>query len=77
MFRAGNFDSVRQMLADDMKLDLVARLKIHGREKIGQYFTRYAQARHWRFAAGSVDGAPAMLDLQTGRWLTGAFCGLS
>lgn len=61
MFRAGNFDSVRQMLADDVKLDLVARLKMQGREKIGQYFTRYAQARHWRFAAGSVDGVPAML----------------
>jgi hypothetical protein len=41
MFRAGNFDSVRQMLADDVKLDLVARLKVQGREKIGQYFTRY------------------------------------
>jgi RNA polymerase sigma-70 factor (ECF subfamily) len=56
MFRAGNFDSVREMLADDVKLDLVARLKIQGREKIGQYFTRYAEARHWRFAAGWVDG---------------------
>ena len=61
MFRSGNFDSVRQTLADDVKLDLVARLKLRGREKIGQYFTRYAQARHWRFAAGSVDGVPAML----------------
>jgi RNA polymerase sigma-70 factor (ECF subfamily) len=61
MFRAGDFDGVRQMLAEDVKLDLVARLKIEGREKIGQYFTRYAQAPHWRFAAGSVDGVPAML----------------
>ena len=61
LFRAGNFDSVRQMLADDVKLDLVARLKVQGREKIGQYFSRYAQARHWRFAAGWVDGVPAML----------------
>jgi hypothetical protein len=49
------------MLADDVKLDLVARLKRQGREMIDQYFTRYAQARHWRFAAGSVDRAPAML----------------
>lgn len=49
------------MLADDVKLDLVARFKTRGCEKIGQYFTRYAQARHRRFAAGSVDGVLAML----------------
>jgi hypothetical protein len=61
MFRAGNFDRACQILADDVKLDLVARLEIQGREKIDQYFTRYAKARHRRFAAGSVDGAPAML----------------
>ncbi len=60
-FRSGDFDSIRRTLADDVKLDLVARLKLQGRDKIGQYFTRYAQAPHWRFELGAVDGRPAML----------------
>jgi RNA polymerase sigma-70 factor (ECF subfamily) len=49
------------MLADDVKLDLVNRLKLEGRDKIGLYFTRYAQETKWRFALGAVEGQPAML----------------
>lgn len=60
-FRAGAFDAIRQLLADDVRLDLVARLKLEGREKTGTYFTRYAEAPHWRFALGAVDGVPVML----------------
>ena len=36
-------------------------LKLRGCDKIGQYFTRYAQAPHWRYELGAVDGRPAML----------------
>jgi RNA polymerase sigma factor (sigma-70 family) len=61
LFRSGDFDAIRAMLADDVKLDLVNRLKLEGREKIGLYFTRYAQETKWRFALGAVEGQPAML----------------
>lgn len=61
LFRNGDFDAVRAMLADDVKLDLVNRLKLEGRDKIGLYFTRYAQETKWRFALGAVEGQPAML----------------
>ena len=57
----GDFDAIRAMLADDVKLDLVNRLKLEGRDKIGLYFTRYAQETKWRFALGAVEGQPAML----------------
>ena len=60
-FRNGDFDAVRAMLAEDVKLDLVNRLKLQGRDKIGLYFTRYAQEKKWRFALGAVEGQPAML----------------
>jgi RNA polymerase sigma-70 factor (ECF subfamily) len=49
------------MLADDVKLDLVNRLQLEGRDKIGLYFTRYAEETKWRFALGAVEGRPAML----------------
>ena len=61
LFRNGDFDAIRAMLADDVKLDLVNRLQWHGRDKIGRYFTGYAEATKWRFAFGAVEGQPAML----------------
>jgi RNA polymerase sigma-70 factor (ECF subfamily) len=61
LFRAGDFDAIRAMLADDVKLDLVNRSKWEGRDKIVPYFTRYAEETKWRFAFGAVEGRPAML----------------
>lgn len=61
LFENGDFDTIRAMLADDVKLDLVNRLKLEGRENIGRYFTRYAEATKWRFALGAVEGRLAML----------------
>jgi RNA polymerase sigma factor (sigma-70 family) len=61
LFQIGDFDAIRAMLADDVKLDLVNRLQLEGRNKIGRYFTRYAEEPKWRFALGAVEGQPAML----------------
>jgi hypothetical protein len=61
LFRSGNFDAIRGMLAEDVKLDLVNRLQLGGRDKVGPYFTRYAEVTKWRFALGAVEGQPAML----------------
>ena len=61
LFRSGDFDAIRAMLADDVKLELVNRLQWEGRDKISPYFTRYAQETKWRFALGAVEGQPAML----------------
>lgn len=60
-FQSGDFDAIRAMLADDVKLDLVNRLQLQGRDRIGHYFTRYAEVTKWRFAFGAVEGQPAML----------------
>ena len=61
LFRNGEFEAIRAMLADDVKLDLVNRLQLEGRDKIDPYFTRYAEVTKWRFALGAVEGLPAML----------------
>lgn len=61
LFRSGDFDAIRAMLADDVKLDLVNRLQLEGRDELGLYFTRYAEVSKWRFALGAVEGQPAML----------------
>ncbi|MDV4182629.1 sigma-70 family RNA polymerase sigma factor [Rhizobium brockwellii] len=67
LFRTGDFDAIRAMLADDVKLELVNRLKWEGRDKIAPYFTRYAEETKWRFAFGVVEGRPAMLVFESGR----------
>ncbi len=66
LFRAGDFDAIRAMLADDVKLDLINRLKWQGRDRITPYFTRYAAEPKWRFAFGAVEGRPAMLVFDRG-----------
>ncbi len=60
-FKTGDFDAVRAMLADDVKLDLVAKFQKRGRGEVGEYYGAYAAAPHWAFAAGAIDGRPAML----------------
>jgi RNA polymerase sigma-70 factor (ECF subfamily) len=66
LFRKGDFDAIRAMLADDVKLELVNRLKWEGRDRIAPYFTRYAEETRWRFAFGAVEGRPAMLVFESG-----------
>lgn len=60
-FNTGDFDTVRAMLADDVKLDLVAKLRKQGKREVGEYYARYAACEQWAFAAGVVDGRAAML----------------
>jgi RNA polymerase sigma-70 factor (ECF subfamily) len=60
-FNARDFDSVRDMLAQDVRLDLVNRLRLKGHGEVAQYFHRYAQASHWHCVAGLVDCRPAIL----------------
>jgi RNA polymerase sigma-70 factor, ECF subfamily len=60
-FKIGDFDTVRAMLADDVKLDLVAKLRKQGKSEVGEYYTAYAAAKQWAYAAGVVDGRAAMV----------------
>ena len=60
-FQAGDFDTIREMLAHDVRLDLVNRISLQGRKSVDPYFTRYAEAGNWRFGLGAVDGRAAML----------------
>lgn len=61
-FKSGDFDAVRAMLADEVRLDLVATLHKRGKSEVGTYYGAYDAARaRWAYAAGVVEGRPAML----------------
>jgi RNA polymerase sigma-70 factor (ECF subfamily) len=60
-FNAHDFDAVRAMLAEDVRLELVNRVRLDGKKSVAPYFGNYATRPHWRFIAGFVDDRPAIL----------------
>jgi RNA polymerase sigma-70 factor (ECF subfamily) len=60
-FNAHDFDSVRAMLAEEVRLDLVNRLKRQGLVEVGEYFHRYEQLATFHLALGTVEHRPAIL----------------
>jgi len=60
-FNARDFDSVRDMLADEVRLELVARTRMNGRAEVNRYFSNYSRTNDWRFVLGLVDGRAAAL----------------
>jgi RNA polymerase sigma-70 factor (ECF subfamily) len=60
-FNARDFDAVRDMLADEVRLELVNRRRLTGRRDVVPYFENYARIHNWQFAVGVVDGRPAVV----------------
>lgn len=60
-FNARDFDTLRNLLADDVKLEVVNRVRRAGRKDVSVYFTRYSETADWRFAVGMAEGRPALL----------------
>lgn len=60
LFNAREFDTLRTMLAADVRLDLVSQLQLQGPE-VGRYFARYGQKQGWRAWPGVVEGQPAVM----------------
>ena len=60
-FNARDFDAIRDMLADEIRLELVNKTRMKGRSEVGKYFHNYAGVDDWHFAPGLVDGRPALL----------------
>jgi RNA polymerase sigma-70 factor, ECF subfamily len=60
-FNARDFDAVRDMLADEVRLELVNKTRINGRREVSKYFTNYSMAHDWQFVPGFVDRRPAAL----------------
>ena len=60
-FNAREFDLLRNLLADEVKLELVNRRRLQGRGEVSNYFGNYERATHWHFVPGFVEGRPAVL----------------
>jgi RNA polymerase sigma-70 factor (ECF subfamily) len=60
-FNARDFDALRGLLAEDVRLDLVARGRLDGAPRVSVYFTRYAENPNWRLSLCRAEGRPALL----------------
>jgi RNA polymerase sigma-70 factor (ECF subfamily) len=60
-FNARDFDTVRDMLADEVRLDLVNRAQRSGRSEVARYFSNYDKVEDWQLVAGLADRRPAVL----------------
>jgi RNA polymerase sigma-70 factor, ECF subfamily len=41
-FNARDFDAIRDMLADEVRLEVVARTRMNGRKEVGTYLHNYS-----------------------------------
>jgi RNA polymerase sigma factor (sigma-70 family) len=55
LFNARDWDGVRTMLAEDVRLDVVSRVQRRGRS-VGQYTERYSTFYDWYFVPAWLDG---------------------
>src|SRR6266851_5141450 len=60
-FNARDFDAIRDMIADEVRLELVNKARMNGRSEVANYFTNYARIEDWHLVAGLVDRRPALL----------------
>lgn len=68
-FNARDFEAVRAMLAEEVRLDLIGRRQLSGiAEVAGNYFVNYSQVNDWELALGLVESRLAILvyNLQSG-----------
>lgn len=66
-FNARDFDALRALLAEDVRLDLVARTRLAGAKDVGVYFSRYEERADWRVAVGEAEGRPVLLFTDPGQ----------
>jgi len=59
-FNARDWDGLRDLLAANMRLDLVARRKPRQVERGGEYFSNYARTKALHMAPTQLEGRPAL-----------------
>jgi RNA polymerase sigma-70 factor, ECF subfamily len=60
-FNARDFDAIRALIADDVRLDLVNKTSMRGKAEVSRYFGNYARVSDWHLVPGLVEGRPAIL----------------
>jgi RNA polymerase sigma-70 factor, ECF subfamily len=60
-FNARDFDAIRSLIADDVRLELVNKTRLRGKAEVSRYFGNYDKISDWHLVPGLVDRHPAIL----------------
>jgi RNA polymerase sigma-70 factor (ECF subfamily) len=60
-FNARDFDAIRDMLADEVRLELVNKTRMNGKGEVRKYFGNYSLVEDWQLVPGFVDRRSAIL----------------
>ena len=60
-FNARDFDAIRSLIADDVRLELVNKTRLNGKAEVSRYFGNYDKISDWHLVPGLVDRHPAIL----------------
>ncbi len=60
-FNARDFDALRDLLSEEVRLDLVNRRRLDGRKDVSLYFTRYGEVSGWHVVPGCAEGRTVLL----------------
>jgi RNA polymerase sigma-70 factor, ECF subfamily len=60
-FNARDFDAIRTMISDDVRLELVNKTRLSGKAEVSRYFGNYSKVTDWHLVPGLVEGRPAIL----------------
>ncbi len=64
LFNARDWDAVRAMLIDDVRLEVVSVTKRRGRNEVGVYFTNYNRMSDWYLRPAWLDGREILAGLR-------------
>ena len=65
-FNARDFDAIRALIADDVRLELVSKSRLNGKAEVSRYFGNYSKIDDWHLVPGLVEGHPAILVFDPG-----------
>jgi hypothetical protein len=65
LFNRRDWDGVRGMLLEDVRIEFVSRGLRQGRENVSPYFTHYAASEGWRLAPAWLEGHEVLAAFQT------------
>ncbi|MGB6399345.1 MAG: sigma-70 family RNA polymerase sigma factor [Bradyrhizobium sp.] len=60
-FNARDFDAIRAMISDDVRLELVNKTRLDGKAEVSRYFGNYDKISDWHLVPGLIEGHPAIL----------------
>jgi RNA polymerase sigma-70 factor (ECF subfamily) len=69
LFNDRNWDAVRDMLIDDVKLEVMDATSRRGRKEVGVYFGNYSNRTDWRMVPATLGGREGLLVLPSGNFV--------